>query len=231
MKKHVRWLTYAGIALSVALVSGLVSFYVISKVIKVEVPDLLGRSRVEASRLIHALGLELVVSEEVFDAYVPEGYVIEQSIEPGTYVENDTEVHIVVSKGPEVRLIPSFMGKQLDEAQRMLLAEGLELQQIIRVHSDTVAKGVVIAQRPEPEEWTGETITLVASAGPYEVVYYCPEFTGMRRDDAKFLARQLSLKVQVEGDEGSGSEVVKQTPWPGTEIQAGNVVTLTFGGG
>lgn len=230
MKTYQRWLTYAGIALTVALVSGLVSFYAISKVIKVEVPDLSGRSRTDAERMLDSLGLNLIINEEVHDVYVPKDHIIDQYTAPGTYVDNDTKVAVVVSQGPEVRLIPSFLGKNLDEAQKMLGDEGLELEQIIRVHSDTVPKDVVIAQRPEPEEWTGETITLIASKGPLEVIYYCPEFTGMKKDDALFLARELHLQTVFDEADGGGSTVAEQSPKPGAEIKAGELVTLKLGG-
>lgn len=230
MKTYQRWLSYAGIALVVALISGMVSFYVISKVIKVEVPDLSGRSRTDAERMLDSLGLNLIVNEEVHDVYVPKDHVIEQDITPGTYVDNDTKVTVVVSQGPEVRLIPSFLGKNLDDAQKLLGDEGLELEQIIRVHSDTVPKDVVIAQRPEPEEWTGETITLIASKGPLEVIYYCPEFTGMKKDDALFLARELNIEAVFDQANGGSSVVAEQSPKPGAEIKAGGLVTLKLGG-
>lgn len=229
MKTYQRWLTYVAIAISVGLISGLVSFYVISKATKVEVPDLSGRSRTDAERMLDSLGLNLIVNEEVHDVYIPKNHIIEQDITPGTYVDNDTKVKVVVSQGPEVRLIPSFLGKKLDDAKALLAEKGLELNQIIMVHSDKVPKDVVIAQRPEPAEWTGETITLIASDGPRDVIYYCPEFTGMKKDDAMFLAHELDL-VAVTVNTGDSSVITEQDPKPGTEIKAGWVVTLKLGG-
>ncbi|NIR12690.1 MAG: PASTA domain-containing protein [Desulfobacterales bacterium] len=220
------WAGWFSAAAGVTVVSAVISFLIISTVIEVEVPDLSGRSRVESSRLLSSLGLNLAVSEEVFDVYVPEGYIIEQDIPPGTYVSNDTSIKVVVSKGPEVRLIPLFLGKTVNKAEKLLSEETLELEKIIRVHSDTVSKDIIIAQHPDPDDWTGETITLIASAGPYEVTYYCPDFRGMPVSDARFLARELGLVV-IER-QLQGSVVVAQVPSPGEELKSGSTVTLTF---
>jgi beta-lactam-binding protein with PASTA domain len=100
---------------------------------------------------------------------------------------------------------------------------------VIEVHSEEVPEGQVIAQRPAPEEWTGETITLIASAGPHDIIYYAPSFRGMSRDDALLLAAELGLESRVR-ETGGGEYVTFQRPEPGTELKAGSAVYLELGG-
>jgi serine/threonine-protein kinase len=228
MNKYARWFTLFMAAVMVTALSAIFSFMYMSKVIKVEVPDLEARSMRDATRMLNTLGLNLSVKEEVFDVFVPKGHILEQDIPPGTYVENDTSVQVLLSKGPEVRLIPSFIGMSVDEVKEIIVAERLELDEFIQVHSATVREGTIIAQDPDPDEWTGGTITLIVSDGPYKATYYCPDFSGMMRDDALFLARQLRLTVvQRERD---NPIVVAQSPPPGEELEEGSTVTLRFGG-
>ncbi len=220
---------YALAFASVAALSASVTFLVMSRHVRVQVPDLKGRSLPDAARLLNNVGLSVKVAAEVTDLYVPSGYVIEQGTEAGSQVKGQSEIIVVLSKGPEVRLIPDVTGISLAEAERILTEEGLVIERTIRVHSGSVKRDRVIAQRPAPEEWTGETITLVASAGARDIIYYSPSFKGMMREDAALLASGLGLKVVFKG-KADAEAIVGQRPVPGSEIKIGSTVYLTVGG-
>jgi beta-lactam-binding protein with PASTA domain len=126
------------------------------------------------------------------------------------------------------------MGYRLEEATALFSEKGIAVSKVITVHSATAAKDTVIAQRPAPEEWTGEALTLVVSAGGYDVTYFCPAFTGMLKDEAVALAAELGLAVKFDkgGDlPGDLFSVTGQRPPPGEEMKAGDTVYLTAGGG
>lgn len=75
--------------------------YVISLGVKQrKIPLVKGLSLEEAQRSLEEARLK-VSSEEVFDEDVDAGIVISQSLEAGGMAEPDTEVHLVVSKGPK----------------------------------------------------------------------------------------------------------------------------------
>jgi serine/threonine-protein kinase len=213
----------------VSSLSGYLTFKVLSRGLTVEVPDVEQRSLGEATRDLEGLGLGLVIAAEEFDLAVPKGHVISQDIPPGSAVRNEVQVRVVVSKGPEVHLIPSFIGQSREEATKLLAEKRLTLDRTVRVHSETVTADTIIAQRPAPEEWTGESITLVASVGPYEVTYYCPFFLGMLKDDALLLAAELGLKVVLRGS-GDSPWVVEQKPQPGEPVSRGGTVELVLAG-
>jgi serine/threonine-protein kinase len=229
-KWYFRVAFYAGSFLTVGSLSGLITYFVMSMVISVEVPDIRGRSLPAAVDMLDNAGLSIEVGAEVFDLYVPAGHIMEQDIPPGTRVRGRSEVVVTMSKGPEVKVIPSVVGLTLGKARKAFIGEGLDIIRVVRVHSDRAKKGVVIAQRPAPEEWTGETITIVTSAGPRAVVYYCPRFRGMYKEDALLLASELRLKTVLKGRD-RGDFIVEQRPEPGTVMGVGSTVHLTAGGG
>ena len=77
--------------------------YVLSKGKKtetVEVPSLSGLTRSQAESKLSSMGLVANVTE-VYDSTVTKGYVISQSVTPGSQIEKGKTVDVVVSLGPE----------------------------------------------------------------------------------------------------------------------------------
>ena len=216
--------------LVVSSVSAFITFKVLSSGLTVEVPTIEGRTLTDARESLESKGLLLKVLSETYDLGVPAGRIISQDIQPGSNVRGEVEVKVVVSKGPEVRLIPSVIGETMNNAKEILMKERLTVENIIYVHSDTVSEDKIIAQKPLPEEWTGEDITLVASAGPYDIIYYSPFFQGMIKEDALRLASELGLKVKLEETAGSNI-VIKQKPAPGMRTMKSETVLLILGRG
>ena len=219
------------IAVFVALfgVSALLTFYMVGSRLTVEMPELAGRDIKEVRLILSDMAINMKITGEEYDRSVPAGHVISQSIKPGENVVSETSVDLVISKGAEVRLIPSVIGNTLDEARSIFKEKGLDVGKVIYVHSPTVAKHVVMAQKPDPDEWTGEAIKIVASAGPYDVIYYSPYLIGMQKRDALALASDLGLSVVIrELDESS--VISRQAPEPGAEVTAGETLALTVGG-
>nr|WP_281360580.1 Stk1 family PASTA domain-containing Ser/Thr kinase [Psychromicrobium silvestre] len=82
----------------------------------ISVPAVVGQTQDAASKALSDLGLKVVVApDQVFDADIPAGSVVSQDPSSGTLTRGDT-VNLVVSKGPKMVQVPSFVGKQLDEA-------------------------------------------------------------------------------------------------------------------
>lgn len=224
-------LKYVSVFALVCVVSGYVAFKILSSGLPVEVPAVTDRTVPEAREALEKLGLTLFVQSEEHDRSVPEGRIISQDIPAGSSVRGKAEVSVVVSKGPQVRQIPSVIGLGLDAAKKTLLKENLQLEKSIFVHSDTVEKGKIIAQRPAPDEWTGEGITLIASAGPYDIIYYCPFFLGMYKDDALLLAAELGLNAELREAVSGARFVSEQNPEPGGQIKQGDTLYLILGEG
>ena len=94
----------------------------------IPVPDVRGRDQGDAVEAIEAAGLKAVISPEtVFDRTVPKGAVVAQDPASGNLTRGGT-VTLTVSKGPRLVDVPSFVGKQVDEARKALEDLGFEVQ-------------------------------------------------------------------------------------------------------
>ena len=94
----------------------------------IPVPDVRGQEQGDAVKAIEAAGLKAVVAPvTVNDRAVPKGAVVAQAPASGTLTRGGT-VTLTVSKGPKLVDVPSFIGKQADEAREALEQLGFEVR-------------------------------------------------------------------------------------------------------
>lgn len=218
---------YILIFIIIGLSSGYLTFKVLSFSRTVEVPDLRGKNLVEANEIMGKIGLYLKVEGEDYDPFIATGYIVRQDIPYGNKVKEQRGIKVVLSKGPKVFLIPDLAGQSIEDAEMAAARSGLKINKIIRVHSKTIEKGRIIAQRPNPDETMKEGLFLVVSAGPYDIIYYCPDFSGKSMDDALDIAEKLGIKVEFTG---SGEKVKTQKPKPNSLIKTGDTLYLHLEG-
>ena len=109
------------------------------------VPDVSDGATFEAvAAELEELGLVPVRKDEFSDD-VPAGVVLRLSEEAGTEVPRDSEITVVVSKGPDVVAVPDLRGMTLGEAEAALEAAGLALGQ-----DCCNSKGKVVTSDPGP---------------------------------------------------------------------------------
>ena len=214
--------------LAMFALSAFASFNLLIDKFTLEMPELVDRDLQEVHEMLKEIALTVKVKGEEFDREIEAGHVLTQSVDPGKVVRAQSVIDVTLSKGPEVRLIPSVVGMDFDVAMEALREQQLPIESVIRVHSK-MYEGVVIAQRPEPDEWTGQAMRLLVSSGPGDVIYYNPYFLGMAKMDALMLARDLGLSVRMS--ELDNTNVISyQSPSPGAEIKRGEVLNLRVGG-
>ena len=212
--------------------AGIVAVFLVYRVADFEktgrVPVLRGKTVTEASELLASRKLLLRVEGQEYDEEIAGGLIVKQDVEPGKKIPAGSEVGVMLSRGPEIYSMPSFEGQMLKDARLTLINLGMKIRKVTRVHSDTVGKGRIIAQRPLPGNIESNEINFLVSLGPYPVLYRCPSFVNMTIDDARILARQLGIKL-VERDHGS--KVVFQKPEAKAIIRKGDSVEVTLGRG
>ncbi len=211
----------------IGLLSGFLTFKILSFSKTVDVPDLKGRTLIEANVLLTEKGLYLKAEGEEYDPVVLPGRIVRQDVPPGNKVKERRGIKVIVSKGPRVSSVPEVIGLGTDEAEFVINQSGLRVTRVIRVHSSKVKRDRVIAQWPAPDEAMRETMTLVVSSGPYNIIYYCPDFSGKDRDEAQTLAERLGLTVEFTGQ---GEKVISQKPKPDTPVKPGDDIHLLLGG-
>ncbi|QCX32222.1 Stk1 family PASTA domain-containing Ser/Thr kinase [Caloramator sp. E03] len=115
---------------------------------QVKVPDLANMDLITAESLIKKNGLKIGIIERKNSDTVQKDLIISQSPEKGTMVQEGTEINIVISDGPELKLVtvPSLLGKSLDNAINELKKANLNLGTISYSEDNNYPDGVVIDQ-------------------------------------------------------------------------------------
>ena len=227
LKKAATWFFYLVLLLLLAAGSGYLSYRLILRNKMVSVPGLTGQSPEAASASLQDAGLKLRIEGKAFDPVVPPGDIQGQEPGPGRQVRINSTVKVIISEGPETKRMPSVLGLTAAQAVSLLGKEDLVAAEVIQVRSNRIPAGVVIAQNPQPEEKTGP-VRLIASAGPGEVSYYCPDFRQMTVAKAQGICQALGLDpVFVGGGSGSKTQTVNgQSPAPGSKVMPGQKVFM-----
>ena len=208
---------------TLGLTFGFLTFKILSFSRTVEVPAVVNMTPIEADRALGDAGLILKIEGEDYDSIVPSGRIIRQDVPPGKKVKEKRAIKVVMSRGPRVASIPYLVNEPLRDAESALMQKGLRIGKVIPVHSDTVEKGLILAQSPEPDDKLADLITVLVSAGPHEISYYCPDFTGKPVDYARDIAGKMAVSVDAKGQ---GSTVTMQKPRPGALIRSGDTIYL-----
>jgi serine/threonine-protein kinase len=205
---------------------------VVSKgVEKVEVPDVVGLDEVEAASLLGELGLKAVVDERVYSDEFEESEVTSQTPAAGAKVPKGSEVHLIVSKGIELVVVPDVINLSQNEAISALKKVGLKYT-LKSKESETIPEGTVISQNPAPgievKKWT--TVELTVSSGPPKVTV--PDVVGMDEMTAQDTLDNLGFLVDTKTATSTPDNVglvVNQSPEAGTEAPKGSTVTIWVG--
>lgn len=114
----------------------------------VPVPDLTGKTRIEAESEISQGLLSVGTITEVYDNNIPQGQVISQSPLAGEIVASGTAVDLVISLGSNLISVPSITGMDNAAAQSTITAAGLVPGNMSYQYSSSVFEGTVISQSP-----------------------------------------------------------------------------------
>ena len=194
------------------------------------VPDVVGKTKDQASAVIKGAGLTLGDVTEQYSASVDSGKVISSDPKAGKVIEHTAKISIVVSKGKEPATIPDVTGQSEDEAKKTLEDAGLKKGKVSKDYSDSVAKGNVISSSPiagASGYYKGDSVDLTISKGPEKVTI--PDVTGKSQDEAKKTLEDAGLKVEVNKRLGGPFGTVRSTdPAPGSSVKPDSKVTINI---
>ncbi|MBR6701787.1 MAG: PASTA domain-containing protein, partial [Clostridia bacterium] len=103
-----------------------------------------------------------ITANEVFDANLPKGSIISQSIPADTMVPKGSSIVLTVSKGAETIVLPDVVGKKYDDAFDQLTGLGFEVERMDVTQSGWYSEDEVIEMSlTENQEYdVGTTVTL-----------------------------------------------------------------------
>ena len=131
-------------------------------------PNVVGETKEKAEEILKNQKMNLqIVIEEVFDPAVPVGTVVESEPNSGVGLKANDKVILRVSKGIEMKQMPSMVGMSLTEAKDKLKELGFTKEPTVKYLVGKEAKDTVVSQLPkeELEYELGVEITLEVSDG------------------------------------------------------------------
>ncbi|NLJ24894.1 MAG: Stk1 family PASTA domain-containing Ser/Thr kinase [Firmicutes bacterium] len=121
----------------------------------IPVPDVVGLHIDEAKKQIIEAGLTVGVETPVLEATVLQDYVVSQSPQPGTFLEEGLAVDLMVSRegiGRPLVVVPDLKGQPLEEAKARVRRLGLMIGHVWGDSNPALAPWEVILQNPPPGE-------------------------------------------------------------------------------
>jgi len=196
---------------------------------------LVGAERAAAEATLEEAGLAVDVTE-AFDPEVAAGLVVSTSPAEGERVRKDGTVAVVVSKGPDMRVVPpDLVGKPFGDVVAALEAAGFVVPDPARQFHDDFGPDTVISLSQEPGASLplGTTITLLVSDGPAPVTV--PTVTGKERQAGIVELEAAGLVVEVPTEDFSetvpAGAIISQSPEGGSAGHRGDTVTLVVSKG
>jgi serine/threonine-protein kinase len=202
------------------------------------VPDVENLDLHKAEMILDEKGLKIIVEDEKYHPTTKKNRVIYQKPIAGESVEEGSSVRIVLSKGPEDKIVeseeivvPSVIGFDINQAKVYLSDRGLSVGVVERQESEE-SKDVVLRTIPEPGQKVTETvpIKLIVSSGGAKVTV--PNLRGKSEYSARATLEgsglELGRKNYMTSGEHAFDIVIRQNPQPGAMIEKGSKVDITI---
>src|SRR5712691_6273727 len=200
----------------------------------VTVPDLTGKTVIEAIRIAHDLGLR--VEEETRrsrpDEKVEKERILSQQPEGGSLAKPAQVVHVIVSLGPAQLKVPDLEGLPPRAAALKLSQQTLELG-AVSWYRNAVEKVGIVSQDPEPDSVAARssTVLVLTNRGAPEIHYVMPDLVGKDAEQMKTKLEAAGFRVgsaRFESYEGiAPNTILRQFPPAGYPIGSREVVSLT----
>jgi serine/threonine-protein kinase len=159
-----------------------------------------------------------------FSTTVASGNVISVDPQPGTQLDVNTPVAIIVSKGPPPQPVPDVVGLSHDQAFQQLQDAGFEPFDAGNEFSNDVSAGAVTKTSPAGGSQVSDGSKRIGVFTNNAV--QVPSVVGRSIDDAVQTLQQAGLQVDVKGRNHGFGIVVEQDPAAGELVKKGSKVNL-----
>jgi eukaryotic-like serine/threonine-protein kinase len=222
-------LVTCGILALLGIVYGILEY---SKMV-VTVPDLKGKTIVEAEEILEKSKLNYILSEEYCDD-VAAGQVCSQDPPANSKVKEGRKILLVISKGVEQGVAPNLVGKNLTVAKQLLKSAKLKLGTVTVRYAagkpfDSVLEQSVSAKTKVE---ANTKINLIVNISDGQTIV--PSLSGVTLDAAKGLLIDAGLQlgtVTEKPDAAPKNTVLTADPEIGSVVGKSTVVNVTVSTG
>ncbi len=199
---------------------------------KTTVPFIIGQKLEDGEKSIKERKLTYTVVREA-KSDREQGTIIMCTPEEGTKVAENTDLSLVISKGPEGVKVRVYRGLDIETVKGMLTYDGVDLG-TIQEKASILEKGKIISQSPEAGTIVekNDKISFVVSSGPEIKQIIVPDVTGKNLNEAKEMIEAINLKIGVISvvetkDPDKDGVVFSQSPAGGLEVTEESVINLS----
>lgn len=213
----------------IAIVSAVINFNAERPVPLQEFVGMTEKNAIEAAQKITSM--PTITYENSSEA--EKGVVIRQDPEAGTDFKKEDPLTLVISKGTGSDVMPDVTDMDIMQARKILLENGIELNQIVEDTKGDMPVGYVIEQHPAAGESVMQSgsVWLTVKASPDVQKVVIPNVQSMNIADALGVLklRDLSLFFIYEKESNEQeSVVISQSPQENTELATNKPVMLTI---
>jgi eukaryotic-like serine/threonine-protein kinase len=197
-----------------------------------QVPEVVGKGRKEATRILKDAGFKVSEDREA-STEVKKDRVIRTSPDGGTVLERGSTVNLIVSSGPQKIDVPDVTGKTETDARNELEDAGFKVSSTEEETTNEDQFGKVIRQDPAGGSTAaeGSKVSIVVGKEPKEADV--PDVTGKSEDEALTELQDAGFKVkrktETVGSPDEDGTVLDQSPSGGRKLAKGETVTITVG--
>jgi serine/threonine-protein kinase len=190
----------------------------------VPIPDVGGQAAADAQAALEREGFVVTVRQD-FDDVVAPNLVIGTDPPKGSSTARESEIVLIVSKGPAPVPVPDVSNRTYDEAAAALAAAGFKAARA-DVFDDKVDVGKVVGTDPPSGNLApkNSTVAINVSKGP-ELVTIPGNLIGRTVEAASQQLQALGLVPDVE-NYAPGKTVQAVIPQAGTQVKKGSKVRL-----
>jgi beta-lactam-binding protein with PASTA domain/tRNA A-37 threonylcarbamoyl transferase component Bud32 len=198
------------------------------------IPDVVGKTRVEAQTILTEAGFVVGAITEDFADSVPVGAVVSQQPAANSSAKKGISVSLTLSRGPNMMTVPTVVGMTESEAFRALETAGFNPQALPSEFNKDVASGTVFKQTPEGDASAakGSTVSYVVSRGTE--LAEVPDVKGKSQSSATSTLQKAGFKVSTKestSDQTDKGLVMSQNPQSGVSVAKGSTVSITVASG
>lgn len=235
LKERLEWLTrmtlLVFILASAAFLSAITAMRIAIHGREVTMPNLVGKSVSEASKMLQSRGLVLRVADRIYSDQ-PINVVLRQTPTAGLLMKVSQQAHVVLSLGQRELRIPLLEGNSLRASRVELLRQGLQIGEVSAVTMPDKPADDIVLQNPKPGTGAATPrVDVLISQGPKEASYVMPHLVGLSEIDAQRRLDQAQMRRKVNyvaAPQWPHGSVIDQTPLAGAKVPASATIELTI---
>lgn len=196
-------------------------------------PTFVGKTEFEAQDIAAKSDVSIEVAGREYSSDKPEGVILVQMPEAGTYIKSGRSVKVVVSSGMRVAEIPDVHGLPLAQANIALQKSGFASGDIYWVRVDSLPKNTAIETIPSKGTLLplGSKVSIAVNQGSENGVITMPSLLGLPLDRAREQIEDLGLVLddikRKKEDRYLPNTVLEQKPERNDQVMKGEKVKLT----